>query len=387
MIRLSKSVISNEEKVAVSGVLDQEYLGMGSETKLFEEDLENYLGNSVYVVCVNTGTSALHLALQSLGFKKGSEIIVPTLTYLASYQAITAAGLVPISCDVDFKTGLIDLQKAKKLISLKTVGIMPVHYAGFPGNLKYLYDFAHTHSLRVVEDAAHAFGTKYNGGLIGSQGDVVCFSFDGIKNITSGEGGAIVSSSLDVINRARDIRLLGVIKDTENRYKGKRSWDFEVVEQGWRCHMSNIMAAIGRVQLKRFESSLKVKRMLLHKEYRSLLIKNDSVGLFDTDLENVVPHIMPITIKKGNRDEIRHKLLDYGIETGIHYKPNHLLSYFKPKRRRSFNVSDLLYEQIMTLPLHPDLSIEEVNFICDNLKKITEGKNNESDNIMRGYGY
>ena len=374
MIRLSKSVISNEEKVAVSGVLDQEYLGMGSETKLFEEDLENYLGNSVYVVCVNTGTSALHLALQSLGFKKGSEIIVPTLTYLASYQAITAAGLVPISCDVDFKTGLIDLQKAKKLISLKTVGIMPVHYAGFPGNLKYLYDFAHTHSLRVVEDAAHAFGTKYNGGLIGSQGDVVCFSFDGIKNITSGEGGAIVSSSLDVINRARDIRLLGVIKDTENRYKGKRSWDFEVVEQGWRCHMSNIMAAIGRVQLKRFESSLKVKRMLLHKEYRSLLIKNDSVGLFDTDLENVVPHIMPITIKKGNRDEIRHKLLDYGIETGIHYKPNHLLSYFKPKRRRSFNVSDLLYEQIMTLPLHPDLSIEEVNFICDNLKKITEGK-------------
>ena len=132
----------------------------------------------------------------------------------------------------------------------------------------------------------------------GSQGDVVCFSFDGIKNITSGEGGAIVSSSLDVINRARDVRLLGVIKDTENRYKGKRSWDFEVVEQGWRCHMSYIMAAIGRVQLKRFESSLKVKRMLLHKEYRSLLIKNDSVGLFDTDLENVVPHIMPITIKK-----------------------------------------------------------------------------------------
>ena len=373
MIRLSKSVITDLEKDAVKNVLEQEFLGMGLETKLFENELENYFGNVFSVVCVNTGTSALHLALQSLGLKIQSEILVPTMTYLASFQAITAAGLVPVPCDVYEDSGLIDLAKAKKKINSKTAGIMPVHYAGYPGNLNDLYDFASEHGLRVIEDAAHAFGTIYNEKLIGAQGDIVCFSFDGIKNITSGEGGAILTRDNDVADKARDIRLLGVINDTEKRYNSERSWEFDVKEQGWRCHMSNIMAAIGRVQLKRFEKELKPKRIKLHKHYRDLLLNIDSVKLFESDLEKVVPHIMPIKIIDCDRDIIRKNLTELGIENGIHYKPNHLLSYFSNEKDKNLNVANKLYEQIMTLPLHPDLSIKDVNYICKSLKKCIKG--------------
>ena len=131
---------------------------------------------------------------------------------------------------------------------------MPVHYASNFSGIKKIYEIADKYKIRVVEDAAHSFGGTSNQGLVGSFGDIVCFSFDGIKNITSGEGGAIVTKDKDIYEKIKDIRLLGVVKDTEKRYAGERSWDFDVVDQGWRYHMSNIMASIGRVQLTRLDN-------------------------------------------------------------------------------------------------------------------------------------
>ena len=373
LIRLSKSVIGKEEQNAIKGVLEKEFLGTGPVTQAFEKDLKEYMGSKVNVVCTNTGTAALQLAVQGCGLGNGDEVLVPTLTYLASFQAISATGAQPISCDVLAESGLIDLNDAHKRITSNTKAIMPVHYTGYVGDLDAVYDFAKEHDLRVIEDGAHAFGTTYKDKKIGSFGDVACFSFDGIKNITCGEGGAVVSSDENVIQKVQDARLLGVEKDTEKRYQRQRSWEFDVKSQGWRYHMSDIMAAIGRVQLNRFESDFKPKRIRLHKHYREILIDVDGIKFFETDIENVVPHIMPIRILNGKRDYVREKLAGLNIETGIHYKPNHLLSYYGCGKV-SLPVAEKLYEELLTLPLHPDLNSEDVEFICEKLKEVLKGK-------------
>ena len=213
----------------------------------FEKKLESFFNS--YVACTVNGTAALHLAIQAAGIKRNDEVLVPSITYVASLQAITATGAKPVICDVNDYDGLLSIEDAENKISKKTKGIMPVYFAGYSGDINKIYKFAKKHKLKVIEDAAHAFGSKHNNKKIGSKGDFVCFSFDGIKNITSGEGGCVVSKKKQVINKIKDLRLLGVIKDSVKRYKGSRSWIYNVKEQGWRYHMSDIMAAIGIVQL------------------------------------------------------------------------------------------------------------------------------------------
>ena len=182
---------------------------------------------------------------------------------------------------------------------------MAVHYAGNPIDFNVLQSFANKHQLRIIEDAAHAFGSTYNDGKkVGEIGDVVCFSFDGIKNITSGEGGAIVTSDNAVLQFAQDARLLGVHKDSDVRYDGFRSWEFDVHHQGFRYHMSNLFAGKGLAQLDRFEYEFKPKRQALAKKYTELLAPLKGIDCFDMNFEQVVPHIFPIKVLK-NRDQLR----------------------------------------------------------------------------------
>lgn len=353
MIRLSRSFVGEAEVEAVAAVLRRGHLGMGEEVLLFEEELRTFL-DGTNVVCVNTGTAALHLALQAIGIGPGDEVLIPSLTYVASFQAVTATGATAVACDVRDRDGLLDIEDARRRVTARTRAVMPVHYASFSGDLPELYAFAREFGLRVVEDAAHAFGCRYEGRRIGSFGDVVCFSFDGIKNITSGEGGAVASSDGALLERVRDARLLGVARDSDHRYRGERSWDFDVVDQGWRYHMSDVMAAIGRVQLRRFDGEFAPKRLALAQLYRRLLSGIDGLRLLANDAEGVVPHIFPIRIGGGRRDGVRATLENAGIQTGIHYKPNHLLTRFGGGMERLPAV-EALYAELLTLPLHPQL--------------------------------
>ncbi len=366
MIRLSRCVVGDAEQDAVRRVLASTFLGSGPETNRLEQELGAFVGGGVAVACVATGTAALQLALQA-ALRPGDEVLVPSLTYVASFQAISAAGAIPVACDVRNQDALLDLADAAQRITSRTRALMPVHYASYPGDLDAVYDFAQRHRLRVIADAAHAFGCTHKGRTIGSFGDVSCFSFDGIKNITCGEGGAVVSADAALIAKVRDLRLLGVEHDTEKRYQRQRSWDFEVSEQGWRYHMSDIMAAIGRVQLGRFEIEFKPKRMALARRYREQLATLPQVRLFETDLDTVVPHILPVRILDGMRDRVRAALQENGIESGVHYKPNHLLAMFghgKPK----LPVAERLYEELMSVPLHAALRDAEVDQVVAALR-------------------
>lgn len=365
MIRLSKSILNHLEAEAVTKILLEDgYLGMGAEVAKFEEEIASYLQiPSSNVVCVNTGTSALHLAIESI-LEAGDEILVPSLTYLSSYQAISAARAVPVSCEVYEDTLTIDFKDAAKRITSKTKAIMSVHYASNPARIKDLYRFARKYKLRVIEDAAHAFGCCVEGKKIGSFGDIVCFSFDGIKNITSGEGGAIVSSDEKVLSVVKDSRLLAIEKDSDNRYIGQRSWEFDAKRQGYRYHMSNIFAAIGRVQLKKLDTEFAPIRKALVERYKSLLVENKSIQLQSTFKEvDIIPHIFIIRVLNGKRDELKQELLKHNIPTGLHYKPNHLLSFYGGGTI-SLPVTEKIYSQLITLPLHPEIKMEEVDHIC-----------------------
>lgn len=364
IIRLSKSVIGESEKRAVMGVLDREYLGMGKEVQEFEKYLSSFFNRSA--VCVNTGTAALHLSMQALGLGPGDEVLVQSLTYIASFQAISATGARPIPCDIDPDTITIDIHDAKKRLTRRTKAIMPVHYSGGVGSLDDIYSFAKENDLRVVEDACHAFGSYYKGRKVGSFGDISCFSFDGIKTITSGEGGAIVTDDEAVLQRVRDARLLGVEKDTEKRYKGERSWDFDVKQQGWRYHMSNIMAAIGIEQFKRLPEFAASRRNLAKQYYKNLK-HVESIELLKQDLDSIVPHIFVIKLKSENREKIRKRLLERGIENGVHYQPNHFLSFYNMNGDITLPITEMIFPKLLSLPLHPDLKDSDIDYICKEL--------------------
>jgi len=221
MIHISRSMVGAAELKAMGRVmLDDGYLGMGQEVRAFEAELQEYLGGrDRTVICVNSGTAALHLAVAALT-SPGDEVLVQSLTFVATFQAISAAGAVPVACEVYPETVTLDLEDAARRITPRTKAVMPVHYASNPGDLEAIYGFAGRHGLRVIEDAAHAFGCTYKGRKIGSFGDLACFSFDGLKNITSGEGGAVVTSDPSVIQWVQDARLLGVQRDTEKTVSG-----------------------------------------------------------------------------------------------------------------------------------------------------------------------
>ena len=364
LIRLSKSSLSYLEKQSVMRVLDKEFLGMGDEVHQFERMLSEFFGRPA--ICVANGTTALQLAIQSCDIGPGDEVLVPSLT---SFQAISANGAIPVACDINEMNLGISLVDAEKRLTNKTKAIMPVHFAGDASGLDDIYAFAKKHRLRVIEDAAHAFGHLTNHGRVGSNGDIACFSFDGIKNITSGEGGCIVASDENVLERLKDMRLLGVKKDTDMRYGGSRSWEFDVVEQGWRYHMSNIMAAIGIEQLKRFEV-FKLQRQMLVNKYDQLLGAVPGIHLYKRNYDYVVPHIYVIRIPGMiNRAVLREYLLKEGIQTGIHYQPNHTLSLYKNTRQDKFEVIDRVYPELLTLPLHVDLSEADVDYISRKINK------------------
>ena len=365
-IRLSKSCIGQEEIDAVTDVLHREYLGMGVDVHRFEDELKEFFGRDVTLV--NTGTAALHLVCQGIGLKEGDEVLVQSLTYVACFQAIRATGATPVACEVTDDTLTIDLEDAEQKLTPNTKAIMPVHYAGQVGDLDAIYAFAKKHNLRVIEDASHGFGTYYKGRLVGSFGDVACISMDGIKNITSGEGGMIITDDPKVQKIVKDARLLSVQNDTDSRFKGTRTWLFDVDQPGWRYHMSNIMAAIGYTQLKKFPKFKEIRQRLA-KIYQQELTGLEDIKLIPCNYDEVVPHIVVIRVTASKRDGLKEHLNENGVGTGMHYRPNHLLSLFAGNQDNStLTHTEAIYEQLITLPLHPDLTEEDIYYICKLIK-------------------
>lgn len=366
-VRRSKSVIGDQEMAAVQRIMQVAYFAMGPEVQAFERELAAYIGGEGREVsCVNTGTAALHLALEACGIGQGDEVIVPSYTFVASFQAVAATGATPVACDVDLNTLCVDVEDAARRVTPRTRAIMPVHFGSGAGDLAGVYRLARERGLRVVEDAAHAFGCEYQEERVGATGDIVCFSFDGVKNITSGEGGAVVTADPAVSEYVRDARLLGVQKDTEKRFARDRSWEFDVATRGWRYHMSDLMAAIGRVQLTR-AGEFAAARVDIARRYDALLEGTTGLRLMRLDYGPIVPWCYLVFVEDGRRDELMSALEAADIEVSVQYKPNHLLTAFGGGRE-SLPVSERVYGEVLGLPIHPLITAADQQRVAETIR-------------------
>lgn len=365
MIPIAKPFIGEEELSEIGKVFASGWLGMGSVVFEFENVLKNYLG-AKYVIALNTGTSALHIALDALNLKPTDEVIVPSLTFVASIQAIIASRAKPVFCEIDANTLNIDIKDVKAKITPKTKVIMPVHYGGLSCAMDELLGIAQDYSIRIVEDAAHAFGSTYKGRRIGGFGDITCFSFDPIKNLTCGEGGAVVVNDDNLAQEILRKRILGIDKDTWHRYKNERSWFYEVITTGFRYHMSNINAAIGLIQFKRLDKVLEKKRQIVRRYDEAFKQISDIEPLY-RNYEETAPFNYIIKIKDNRRDKLMAYLTKNGIGAGIHYIPNHLQPLFKDFKS-NLPVTEKIWQEIISLPLYFDMSEEDILAVINQVK-------------------
>jgi dTDP-4-amino-4,6-dideoxygalactose transaminase len=368
MIAVSRGCLGAEELAAVREAFDLGYFGMASKVLEFEEAVRKYLG-APYVITTNNCTSALHVAVDALGIGKGDEVITPSLTFIGAFQAISATGATPVPVDVYPDTLLINIEDVKRKITPRTKAIMPVHYAGNPCNLDALAEIAKEHKIRIIEDAAHAFGSYYKGKKIGSFGDILCFSFDSIKNITCGEGGAVICFDAALADILRQKRLCGMKRPGQGSSKWKERVPFvEVNMQGYRYHMSNINASIGLAQLKKIDSFIARRREICHR-YDSAFKNIPGISCLPINYDNVAPHIYVIKVKNGLRNKLIEYLKNLDIETGINYVPNHLHRFYA-RKNVSLPVTEQAFQEILTIPLHCGLSDSDVDKV---IKSITGG--------------
>lgn len=361
MIAISKPVTGPEEIQAMQKVFESGWLGLGSTVFQFEEEVKKYL-DAKNVIAVNTGTSALHIALAAFGVGPGDEVILPSITFAACVQVILSLGATPVFAESDEETLLLDIDDVEKRLTPKTKAVMPVHFCGSSCDMDRLMALAQKKGFRVIEDAAHAFGSDYKGRKVGTRGDAVCFSFDPIKNITTGEGGAVVLADDAVAEEIRRMRILGIDKDTWHRYKNSRTYFYEVVSPGFRYHMPNFCAAVGLEQLRKLPGFI-TRRREIARRYNAAFKNIPGITPLKVDAESAVPHIYIVRVAAARRDAFMEALKSRGVGTGLHYIANHIQPFFKKYSRGPLPRAERLWQEIVTLPLHCAMSDQDVETV------------------------
>ncbi|MFI7586791.1 DegT/DnrJ/EryC1/StrS family aminotransferase [Spongisporangium articulatum] len=356
-IPVYRPYLGPEVTAAATSALEAGWLGMGKLSQDFEHAIERYLGlDGRRAVSTNSCTEALHLAARLIDLQPGDEVIAPSFTYVAGHQALTRTGAKIVFCDVEDAGLSIDPARIEELITDRTRAILAVDYLGLPCHLDEILWIARRHGLRVIEDAAHAFGTLSDGRPVGSFGDITCFSFGPVKMITTLEGGAIVTSDPGDVSTLHELRHLGIDSDTDARYKNQRNWDFDVVRQGYRCHLGSVPSAIGLAQLEMVEEFVRNRQDYCRQfdaAFADLAARGD-VQLFGTDWKDVAPYIYVLRVSDpARRPALIEHLKEAGVASGIHFLGAHEFSFYADSRRGPLPVTELATQQVLTLPLHP----------------------------------
>lgn len=351
-----------EEHEALRDVLDGRWLGIGKLTERFENALRDITGAS-FVIATTSGSAALHLALGELEMQPGDEVIVPSLTFVATIQMILAAGGTPVFCEVEPDTLNMAPSHVESLVGPRTRAILPVHYGGYPCDMDRLLDLAAQRSLTVVEDAAHAFGSSWRGRKVGSLGDLTCFSFDPIKNITCGEGGAITTSREDLAQRLVLRRNLGIQSDSWHQLEWARSWNYAIVSEGYRYAMPNLNAAIGLAQLSR-ASDIRKRKQQVVRQYDEAFGSLDQVALIRKNVDDAFPFSYVIRVLDGRRDDLLQHLRERGIGATVQFTPNHMQPHFAVDGV-TLPTTEALFREIITLPLFAEITPQQVAEVID----------------------
>ena len=358
MIKVAQGLLGQEELGAVRQAFDYGYFGHAHFVEEFEREIAKTCNvESDMVAAVNNGTSALFLALVAAEVGGGDEVIVPSLTFVASFQAVSLTGATPIPCDCRDDDLSVDPADVECRITARTKAIMPVHYCGHICDMDAILALGKKYKLRVIEDAAHCFGGTYHGEKVGNYSDIACFSFDSIKVMTCGEGGAVVSHDKDLIHTIKLQRLLSMDKRQHPMSRSGVRMDYDVTSIGYRCHMSNINGAIGLAQIKKLDGFI-ARRREICRCYLAGLRGLTYIDFLHMDYEVMIPFMFVVRVKNGLRDSLKKYLAEHDIESAIKYVPAHFFKIYQGEV--TCPVTEKAYKEILELPLHCGLSDDDI---------------------------
>ena len=369
--------ITKEDKKAVMDALDNSLLTDGPILREFENKFAKFT-NAKYAIGVSNATSALFLSLKALGIGKGDEIIIPDITFVATANAVLQTGATPIFADVEKNSMNISIKSIIKNITSKTKGIIPVHFAGRVCDMKNISKIAKKNNIVVIEDCAHAIGARLNKKHVGTFGNVGCFSFYPTKNITTIEGGMIITNSKGIKDYVTSARNHGLTKTLTQRYSKGKPWDYDMMQLGYNFRLDEIRSALGLSQLKRIKKLNMLRKNIY--EYYNMKLKNLN-GIITPESSSKGDHVFHLYImrvEKNNgisRDKLFNELLKFGIKTSVHYKPLHKFSTLKKfSKNKDWMNSEKLYHEIITLPFYPNMPKKHQDYIINSITKIINNK-------------
>lgn len=366
-IPLADIDLGPEEEAAVLDVLRRRWLSMGEMTAAFEADFAELTG-ARHTLAVTNCTAGLHLAGLALGWGPGDEVIVPSLTFVATANAVRYTGATPVFADIISEQDFgISAEDAAMRITPRTRAIIVVHYAGYAADMPAILALAERYGLDVVEDVAHAPGASLDGRALGTWGRIGCFSFFANKNMTTGEGGMVTTDDDELAGRLRLLRSHGMTSLTWDRHKG-HAWSYDVIAPGYNYRIDELRAAIGRVQLAKLEQA-NARRRRLDADYRALLpAVAPALALPYGNARGISAcHLRPVLLPDGvNRTRFMEEMKARGIQTSIHYPPVHTFGYYRENGfGASLHLTELVGAREVTLPLYPGMDTADVELVVD----------------------
>jgi len=363
--------IDEEDIKEVVNALKSDWITTGPKVKEFEDKICKYIGCK-YGAAVNSGTSALDIAVQTLNLPKGSEVITTPFTFVATSNAILYNNLKPVFADIEKETRNINSEEIRKKITEKTKAIIYTDYAGQPCDIKEIKEIADEHDLYLIEDACHALGAEYRNKKTGNFADMTVFSFHPVKHITTGEGGMVVTNNREFYNKLKMLRTHGIDKTAMDRFGSDASWAYDMKLLGRNYRITDFQCALGISQLNKLDNFIE-RRQCLADLYNELL---EDVDFIKTPItkENVkhVWHIYTVLLDENiNRDNFFGHMRNNNIGVNIHYIPIYHFSYYREHfnfNPDDFPVTEKVFKKITTLPLYPKMKDEDVRYVCDKIK-------------------
>lgn len=370
-IPYGRQSIDEEDIQAVVETLRSDFLTTGPKVQEFEQCVANYVG-AKYAVAISNGTAALHAACFAAGIGEGDEVITTPITFAASANCVLYCGGKPVFADIDPVTYNIDPEDIIRKITKRTKAIIAVHYTGQPCDMDAIHEIAKEHNLIVIEDAAHALGADYKGQKIGSLSDMTTFSFHPVKHITTAEGGMIMTNSKELYDKLSLFRMHGITRDSELMSRNEGPWYYEQITLGYNYRITDVQCALGISQMKKLNSFVSRRREIA-KRYDEAFAENPNI-IIPKQKEgcNNSYHLYVIQVKNVDRRDVFEKLRTSGIGVNIHYIPVYTFPYYREHgyMKTQCQNAEELYKHIISIPMYPDLSPEQQEYVIDIIIKL-----------------
>ena len=370
--------IDEDEIQSVVETLRSGWLTTGPKVKSFEEEFARYVGCK-HAIAVNSGTAALHIALDAIGISEGDEVIVPAMTFAATAEVVLYFKAKPILVDCERDTFNLDPSQVEAAITSKTKAIIPVHLGGQPCEMDQILDIAKKHNLRVIEDAAHALPASEHGRTIGTIGDITCFSFYATKTITTGEGGMATTENSEWAERMRMMSLHGISHDAWKRYTKEGSWYYEILYPGFKYNLTDIAAAIGIEQLKKCNEFWETRQRIAMNYAKAFAdLQEIQLPSYRDGVQHAW-HLFVIQLNlerlKINRNQFIEALREKEIGTSVHFIPLHLHPYYRDTfgyKAEDFPNASAVFDRIISLPIYPKMTEGNVRDVIVAVRQIVQ---------------